>query len=34
MESESGTVAPGTGPMTSQSYPYSGLCLNWVTWQS
>ncbi len=33
-ESYSGTVPPGTMPVTSQSYAYSGLCLNWVTWQS
>jgi hypothetical protein len=33
-ESNSGTIPPGTGAVTSMSYPYSGLCTNWVTWQS
>lgn len=33
-ESMSGSAWAGSGVMGSQSYEYSGLCLNWVTWQS
>ncbi len=34
-ESVSGTGMASTAPgLFSQSYQYSGLCLNWVTWQS
>ncbi len=33
-ESVSGSALGGTPGMSSQSYQYSGLCQNWVTWQS
>ncbi len=34
-ESYSGTAIVSTSPgLFSQSYSYSGLCLNWVSWQS